>query len=265
MTDRDCEECIVLRLREIEVLRGSRATLVVPEFEVMPGEVVTLAGPNGAGKSTLLQVAALLLRPAKGGVWIGGELADPRRTLALRRKIAMVFQSPLLFDVNVLANVASGLRFRGIARNEAESKAKEWLTRFDIDHLAGRASRTLSGGEAQRVSLARAFAVDPMLILLDEPFSALDQPTRASLVPDLARSLRETGTTAVIVTHDLDEALALGDRLGIVLDGRIAQLDLPKVVLEAPATPEVASFTRGSLRDFARFSVVKPALTGAFE
>ncbi|MFL5759433.1 MAG: ABC transporter ATP-binding protein [Thermomicrobiales bacterium] len=248
MNERSCAKSPALRMRGIEVKRGARATLHVPELDIAPGEVVTLAGPNGAGKSTLLQVAALLLQPAKGEILISGELASHKRSLALRRRIAMVFQSPLLFDLSVLDNAASGLRFRGVGRHDAEARAREWLQRFGVGHLADRAARTLSGGEAQRVSLARAFAVDPMLILLDEPFAALDPPSRSRLVPDLARNLRESGAAAAIVTHDLDEALALGDRLGILLDGRIAQLDNPGTLLALPADQDVAEFIRGSSR-----------------
>jgi tungstate transport system ATP-binding protein len=246
MTGPECD--VVLRLREIVVRRGERATLRVPEFEVRRGEIVTLAGPNGAGKSTLLQVAALLLKPESGEVWIGGELAQPKRAVALRRRIAMVFQSPLLFNVRVLENVTSGLSFRGVSRQEADIRGKAWLAKFGVEHLASRPARALSGGEAQRVALARVMAVDPILLLLDEPFGALDAPTRSAIVPDLVRNLRETGTAAIIVTHDFEEALALGDRLGIVLEGRIAQLDVPSTVLASPASEEVALFIRGSLR-----------------
>jgi tungstate transport system ATP-binding protein len=246
MTTLECD--VVLRLREVVVRRGERATLRVPEFEIRRGEIVTLAGPNGAGKSTLLQVAALLLKPESGEVWIGGELAEAKRAVALRRRIAMVFQSPLLFNVRVSENVTSGLRFRGVSHHEADMRGKVWLAKFGVEHLANRPARALSGGEAQRVALARAMAVDPILLLLDEPFGALDAPTRSAIVPDLVRILRETGTAAIIVTHDFEEALALGDRLGIVLDGRIAQLDVPEKVLASPASEEAAIFIRGSLR-----------------
>jgi tungstate transport system ATP-binding protein len=154
----------------------------------------------------------------------------------------------LLFNVRVLENVTSGLAFRGVSHHEADSRGKAWLAKFGVEHLASRPARALSGGEAQRVALARAMAVDPILLLLDEPFGALDAPTRSAIVPDLVRNLRETGTAAIIVTHDFEEALALGDRLGIVLDGRIAQLDVPEKVLAYPASDEVAIFIRGSLR-----------------
>ena len=212
-----------LRLCAVTVRYGDRLVLDVREFAVAPGEVVAIMGPNGAGKSTLLHVAALLQRPATGAVWIGGERATPRSTRRLRRRTAMVMQDPLLFAVSVLANAASGLRFRGVRRREAERRAQQWLAQFGVDHLARHNARTLSGGEAQRVSLARAFAVEPALLLLDEPFAALDPATRDALQPELADRLRETRTAAVIVTHDAADTRVLADRLLVLTDGSIAQ------------------------------------------
>ncbi|MGH2534416.1 MAG: ABC transporter ATP-binding protein [Thermomicrobiales bacterium] len=238
----------VLRMVGIEVRRDRRAVLDVPELTVAAGETVAIIGPNGAGKSTLLQVAALLVWPDAGEVWIGGEVATRRGTVALRRRLAMVFQSPLLFDVSVLENVASGPRFHGVGRREAKERARDWLTRFGVDALADRPARAISGGEAQRVALARAFAVEPALLLLDEPFAALDAPTRAELLPDLATRLRETGVAAVIITHDPAEARLLGDRLGVMIDGRIAQIGSPAEVVARPVSPEVSRFVSADLR-----------------
>ena len=184
-------------------------------------------GPNGAGKTTLLHVAALLQWPETGEVWIGGERATRRRARVLRRRTAMVLQAPLLFDVSVLTNAASGLRFRGTGRREAERRAMDWLERFGVGHLVRQNARRLSGGEARRVSLARAFAVEPELLLLDEPFAALDPQTREALVPELATRLRETQTTAVIVTHDPQEALSLADRLLVLANGHVTSLGRP--------------------------------------
>ena len=134
----------------------------------------------------------------------------------------MVMQDPLLFGVSVLANAVSGLRFRGVRKQEAERRAGQWLMQFGVDHLAMHNARTLSGGEAQRVSLARAFAVEPALLLLDEPFAALDPATRESLVPELAARLRDTQTAALIVTHDAADTRVLADRLLLLTNGRIA-------------------------------------------
>jgi ABC-type nitrate/sulfonate/bicarbonate transport system ATPase subunit len=211
----------VLRLCGVTVRYRDHTVLDLPELSVAGGEVVAIMGANGAGKSTLLHVAALLKRPQTGEVWIAGERATPRTSRRLRRATAMVLQEPLLFDVSVVANAASGLRFRGVGQREAERRARQWLAQFGVCHLAARSARTLSGGEAQRTSLARAFAVEPQLLLLDEPFAALDPATREILVPELATRLRETRTAAVIVTHDVGEARAIADRVLVLVHGRI--------------------------------------------
>lgn len=229
-------------MRDVVVRHGARIVLQIDAFSVAFGEVVALVGPNGAGKTTLLHVAALLRRRNQGDVVIGGEQVTRRSSLALRRRTALVFQDALLFDRSVMANAASGLRFRGVGRRDAEARAMLWLDRFGVAHLAHRSARFLSGGEAQRVSLARAFAVGPELLLLDEPFSALDSATRDQLIPDLGHRLRETNTAAIFVTHDLDEALAFADRLGVMLTGRLAQIGKPDAVITGPATVEVARF-----------------------
>jgi len=221
----------VLRLCGVTVRYGDRIVLDLPELSVAPGEVLAITGPNGAGKSTLLHVAALLRRPHSGEVWLAGERATRRTERALRRRTAMVLQQPLLFDVSVVANAASGLRFRGVGRRDAEHRARGWLAQFGVGHLAARNARTLSGGEAQRVSLARAFAVEPELLVLDEPFAGLDAATRETIVPELAMQLRETRTAAVIVTHDASEAVALADRLLVLVDGRIARCERTDVAL----------------------------------
>lgn len=231
---------VALSLREIEVRAGGRVTLAVPSLAVERGETLAIVGPNGAGKSTLLHVAGLLLPPTRGDVRIGGELATRANRLALRRRLAMVFQAPLLFNAPVLANVASGPRFRGAPKAEATATAREWLARFGVAALADRPARQLSGGEAQRVSLARAFAVAPAVILLDEPFSAIDAASRSAIIDDVRVQLDATGTTAVLVTHDLNEALALGDRIGVLLAGRLVQIGRPLDVIHAPATLPVA-------------------------
>ena len=231
----------ILTARDVLVSYGVRAVLEVPALEVREGEVLAVIGPNGAGKSTLLRVLALLERPARGVVAVRGVI--PRsaiEALALRRRMASVFQEPLLCDATVAANARLPLTFRGVARREAERRVTPWLERLGIAHLAGRPARNLSGGEAQRTSLARAFAAGPEVLFLDEPFAALDPPTREALLDDLARLLGEAGATAVFVTHDRTEALRLGDRVAVLLDGRIAQLGRPAAVFSAPVDEAVA-------------------------
>jgi tungstate transport system ATP-binding protein len=156
--------------------------------------------------------------------------------------MAGVFQEPLLSRGSVLYNARLACRLRGIGRGEADRRAREWLERLGIGALADRPVDRLSGGEAQRTSLARAFAAQPEVLFLDEPFAALDAPTREGLLDDLARLLAATGTTTVLVTHDRGEALRLGDRVAVLLEGRLAQVGPPGHVFGAPAGEAVARF-----------------------
>jgi tungstate transport system ATP-binding protein len=230
-----------LGLRQVSIRRGSKVTLEVPELDVLERETLAVVGPNGAGKSTLLQVLGLLERPSSGEVLFDGETIRGE-LLRYRRRLAVVFQDALLLDTSVEGNVRSGLSLRGVSGSEQRRRSAEWLERFGIGALAGRSSRYLSGGEAQRVSLARALVLEPEVLLLDEPFAALDAPTRESLIDDLDRILRARQTTTVFVTHDRSEALRLGDRVAVLIGGRIRQIGAPSEVFGAPADEEVAAF-----------------------
>jgi tungstate transport system ATP-binding protein len=225
------------------VRRDQRTVLHVPHLALHAGETLAIIGPNGAGKSTLLQALGLLLPPAAGDILLDGRpVRGYAAALAARRRMAMAFQEPLLFDTTVARNVASGLALRRLPRAEIERRVNRWLAALGIAHLARRQARTLSGGEAQRVSLARALALDPDVLLLDEPFAALDAATRAALLDDVERLLRRPGRAVAVVTHDRTEALRLADRIAVVLDGAIAQLGPPAAVFGSPATPAVAAF-----------------------
>jgi tungstate transport system ATP-binding protein len=182
------------------------------------------------------------LYPAEGQIIFRGESLDALDDLAYRRRIGLVLQDPLLMDVSVFDNVAMGLRFRGLPKREVSQRAGEWIERLGIGHLKARPARRLSGGEAQRASLARAFALNPELLLLDEPFSALDAPTRARLLEDFHGLLEASSLTTVFITHDLDEALYLGDRVAVLLGGRLRQSGAPQEVFSAPADRDVAAF-----------------------
>ena len=230
-----------LAIHGLRVVRGGAAILDVPRIDVFAGTALAVVGPNGAGKTTLLLHLALLERASTGDVLFEG--ASTRgRELALRRRMAVVFQEPLLLDRSVRANVETGLRLRGVSGAERRERATRWLTRFGVAALAERSSRTLSGGEAQRVSLSRAFALDPEVLLLDEPFSALDTPTRAAITDDLASVLAETHMTTVLVTHDHDEAARLGDRVAVLIAGQIRQIGAPADVFGSPTDEAVAAF-----------------------
>jgi tungstate transport system ATP-binding protein len=233
----------LLEGRNLQVVRGDRVLLNIPRLSVEDGEVLSLIGPNGAGKTTLLQTLCYLQMPFQGDVFFKGKKVDGEYPMFdYRRRVTMVFQEPLLFDTTVFGNVASGLRFRGIVSTEAEEVVMENLNRFGITHLRNRSARTLSGGEAQRTSLARAFAVRPEILLLDEPFASLDQPTRDSLLSDLERVLRESRTTTLFATHDRIDALRLSDRIAVMKEGIIVQTGLPDEVMNHPIDGFVASF-----------------------
>ena len=227
--------------RDLRVLRGGRLLVDAPRFDLRRGEVTALIGPNGAGKTTLVLHLALLERPNEGEI-LFDDAPVRGRELVLRRRMAVVFQEPLLLDRTVAANVETGLRLRRVRAPERRARVARWLARFGIETLAERSSRTLSGGEAQRVSLARAFALQPEVLLLDEPFSALDQPTRDAITSDLAAALAETGVTALVVTHDRDEAARLGHRVAVMIGGRIRQVGEPSQIFAAPADEETAAF-----------------------
>jgi tungstate transport system ATP-binding protein len=233
----------ILEARNLEVKRGGATILDVQSLSIENGEILSLIGPNGAGKTTLLQALAHLLKPFDGEILFRGQQVGSNHSLfQYRRKLAMVFQEPLLFDTTVFENIASGLKIRGMKRAEIQGIVMEQLDRFGIEHLKNRSARTLSGGEAQRTSLARAFAIEPEILFLDEPFASLDPPTRESLIDDLENILRQTRTTTLFATHDRQEALRLSDRIAVMDGGKILQVGSPEEVMNRPVDEFVASF-----------------------
>jgi tungstate transport system ATP-binding protein len=235
---------IILEANNLRIRRGGVQVLDLQKFSVRAEEKVAVIGPNGAGKSSLMLSLACLLKRDTGTISFKGEPVIERNEMAYRRKIAMVFQEPLLFDTTVIDNVAEGLRIRGKSRDEARDIARDNLELFKVGHLTGRSAHKLSGGEAQRVSLARAFAVRPELLLMDEPFSSLDLPTRIVLAEDLGRILHESGTAAIIATHDRIEAFHIVDRLVVMDSGRVVQEGRPNEVMAQPVNAFVAAFRR---------------------
>jgi tungstate transport system ATP-binding protein len=242
MSDSGAPDCPVVQLEGVRVIRGARVLLDVAALSVRRGEVLVAMGPNGAGKSTLIRVLGLLESPSAGTVRFDGQPVPKTPPLVLRRRTAAALQEPLLADGSVADNVAMGLRFRGEPRAGIERRVSRWLGRLGIAGLADRRARTLSGGEAQRTALARALVLEPELLLLDEPFAALDQPTRESFIADLAAILREDRTTTVLVTHDRGEALALADRMAVLIAGRLQQVGEATAVWRAPVSEAVARF-----------------------
>ncbi len=233
----------ILEVQNVEVKRGGVPVLDVAKLAIMRNEILSLIGPNGAGKSTLLLMLASLQKTSRGKIFFNGQDINEKTVLSdYRRRVTMVFQDPLLFDTTVYENVASGLKIHGLKTREIRLRVEENLERFGILPLIRRSARKLSGGEAQRVSLARAFALRPEIIFLDEPFSSLDNPTKELLIADLEHILGKTKTTAVLATHDQSEALRLADRLCVMKNGRIAQIGTPSEVINYPVDEFVASF-----------------------
>ncbi len=232
-----------MEARELEVVLGGKPVLSVPELKLLPHEVLVIIGPNGSGKTTLLLTLAMLLKPASGSVsYHGRDVWNGASVLEMRRNLAVVFQEPLLLSTSVRENVTLGLRLRGFKKEEIKARVRKWLERFGVAGLADRQAKTLSGGEAKRVSLARAFALQPDILFLDEAFNGLDTPTRQAVIEDFEGVLRETKVTTVMVTHDNDEALVLGHRVVVLIDGRIRQIGAPEEIFSHPADEEVANF-----------------------
>lgn len=233
----------ILSVRGLKVSRGGVPVLDIEELDIRAGEFLSLIGPNGTGKSTLLLSLAGLLKKSRGDLrFHGRHVENGSRLLDYRRSLAMVFQEPLLFDATVYENVASGLRIRGMSRSSMRPAIEENMALFEVSHLASRSARKISGGEAQRTSLARAFATGPELIFLDEPFASLDPPAKESIIEDLGHAMRLRGTTVVMATHDRMDALRLSDRIAVMENGRIAQIGTPAEVMNRPVNSSVAEF-----------------------
>jgi tungstate transport system ATP-binding protein len=234
----------LIEIRDLVVQRGGREALRVDSLDIPRGEVLAVVGPNGAGKSTLLLALGHLLNPLQGEIIYNGTPLSRLDGLEYRRRISFVFQDPLLMDLSVEDNVALGLRFRGLPKEDIRAGVGKWLNQLGIESLAKRRASRLSGGEAQRVSLARAFVLEPELLLLDEPFSSLDPPTRARLLEDLSGLLARDRRTAIFVTHNLNEAARLSHRIAVLVGGMLRQVGPARQIKSKPADEAVASFLR---------------------
>ena len=218
---------------------GARPVVDDVTLEVREHELLTLVGPSGCGKSTLLRLIAGLERPTSGTINFGG--FDVTDVAPEHRRIGLVFQEHSLFPhLTVGRNVAFGLQC--LAKRHRAERIDEMLELVRLPGASRRYPHELSGGEQQRVALARALAPDPAAVLLDEPFANLDASLRDELRADVVAALRERGAAALLVTHDRDEALALGDRVAVMRDGAIVQVDRPEVVWSAPNDEFVAGF-----------------------
>lgn len=225
---------------------GTRALKPV-DLSVETGEIVSLLGPSGCGKTTLLRIIAGLETPDAGGeVWFDRDNVTARPVE--RRNVGMVFQSYALFpNMSVRANIGYGLKMQKLPKAEIDARVDEVLTLCQLEDYAARAVTALSGGQRQRVALARAFAPRPRLLLLDEPLSALDAALRDTLRDELAQLLRRFGITAIFVTHDQDEALAIADRVAVMQDGVMVQIDTPENLYRHPTSAFVARFVGNAM------------------
>ena len=221
-------------------------------LRIEPGEMIALLGPSGCGKTTLLQIIAGFLQPSQGDVLLDGHHVE--HIPANRRRVGMVFQNYALFpQLSVFENVAYGLKARGAASAAIKAKVAEMLALVKMGHLADRLPGQLSGGQQQRVALARALAIEPGIVLLDEPFSALDKNLRLDMQIEIKSLLKGYGVTSIMVTHDQEEALSMADRIVVMNRGRIEQIGTPDMLYDKPATLFVnqfighANFLRGSL------------------
>ncbi|WP_289079202.1 ABC transporter ATP-binding protein [uncultured Thalassospira sp.] len=221
--------------------KGSVTAIDNVSFTIQPGELVTLLGPSGCGKTTTLRMIAGLEHATKGKILIGGK--DVTQLPATDRDVSMVFQSYALFPhMTVLENVAYGLTVTGAAKNEAHEKAEEGLRLVGLEGYGPRLPSELSGGQQQRVALARALVLEPEVLLLDEPLSNLDAKLRRQVRTEIRELQQKLGLTAVYVTHDQEEALAVSDRIIVMNRAVIAQQGTPRELYEKPASAFIADF-----------------------
>ena len=232
---------MLLSVKGVTKRFGSATALEGFDLDVSEGEFVSLLGPSGCGKTTLLRIVGGFERPTAGGIELGGR--DVTRLAPNRRPVNYVFQRYLLLPhLSVFENVAFGLRVSGCPRREIAPRVKEALALVQLEGFEDRRPDQLSGGQSQRISLARALVNRPSLLLLDEPLSALDQRVRLEMQAELRRIQRETGTTFLYVTHDQQEAMALSDRIVVMDAGKIEQTASPAEIYHQPATRFVARF-----------------------
>jgi glycine betaine/proline transport system ATP-binding protein len=234
---------------ELRERTGSIVAVRDVSFEIWPGEVFVVMGLSGSGKSTLVRTLIRLIEPTAGEITIDGRdviAADAAALRDLRRhQVSMVFQHfGLLAHRRVIDNAAFGLEIQGVPKAERLARARDVLRLVGLEESANQFPDQLSGGMQQRVGLARAFAVDPKLMLYDEPFSALDPLIRRDMQDEVLRLQLETAKTMLFITHDLPEALRLGDRIAIMRDGAIVQLGTPEELVGSPADEYVANFVR---------------------
>lgn len=239
MSDSDTAMPIVIR--DLTRRYGKLYALDSVDLDVQSGEFLTLLGPSGSGKTTLLMAIAGFIRPDAGSIQFGDK--EMIFTPPHRRDVGMVFQNYALFPhMSVAQNVAFPLKLRRVAAKEVTSRVDDALSTVQLTGFGERRIDQLSGGQRQRVALARAFVFRPRILLMDEPLSALDKKLREQMQIELKQLHRQLGVTTVYVTHDQREALTMSDRIAVINDGKLAQIDTPEVIYNQPANAFVADF-----------------------
>ncbi len=225
--------------------RGGAEILRNVSIEAKEGEILAIIGPTGSGKTTLIRILNLLDLPDEGSVLFDRvDVTEDERTRFLaRRRMAMVFQKPAMFNLSVEKNISYGLRIRGASGPTVRDRVRVALREVGLSGYEKRRAFSLSGGEAQRVALARALITDPELLLLDEATANLD-PRTAETVEDLIRKAAEGGLAVVMATHDLDQAVRLASKVGVLIEGELVQVGSPEEIFKSPQSEEVAHFVR---------------------
>ena len=223
---------------------GERAILENINISVDRGEVFALIGPTGAGKTTLLRIMDLLEVPGAGEIYFGGKCIPRagKQRLEIRRRMSFIHQKPQVFNLSVYDNVACGLRWRGEEKNRIAEKVDHILEMVELEGYKHRNAWTLSGGEAQRVALARSLVLEPEVLLLDEPTANLDPVSTAKIEQLISHVARQRNTTMVMATHDMSQGQQLADRIGVLLDGRLVQTGNATDIFRSPQNEEVAHF-----------------------
>ncbi|OLS13001.1 MAG: ABC transporter ATP-binding protein [Promethearchaeota archaeon CR_4] len=229
---------------------GTTNVLENISFQVSKGEIFVIIGPSGVGKTTLLRLINLLEFPSAGSLMIKGIDTTPltqKQRLELRRKQGMVFQSTILFNESVYANVAYGLKIREVPKNEIDEKVSKALKVVGLEDLKYRHAKTLSGGETQRIAIARVLAYEPDLLLLDELTANLD-PSNTAKIEKVVKDVRDTfGTTILVATHNMFQAKRIADHVAVLFNGRFIEVGNPQIVFEHPQNPLTKSFINGEL------------------
>ncbi|MCL1894393.1 MAG: ATP-binding cassette domain-containing protein [Holophagaceae bacterium] len=237
----------IFKLKNMTASQGGIQVLNVPSLDIESGKVTAVVGPNGSGKTTLLLCLAGLMEITRGSLLFNGvNISGTSKQATLRQHTTLVFHEPLLFNTTVQGNIEAGLQLRGLPKSERLQRISNTARLLGISHLLNRSAIKLSGGESQRTSIARAIAMQPDVLLLDEPFSALDAPSKTMLLNDLGHILAKTNTTAIFSTHDLTDAIYLADYIAVLNGGTLVQWGPTQEILQNPKDTFVSALVESA-------------------